>query len=488
MTIDLDSDGPLACSTTSFVVDPALADSVEAEYDATVLHGTTNGPNRYTLHVPTEATVLSLGKASPRWDTDTGITGHTESHIHFETKKNDKTVVSLGGPAKTAGIAGHDGTVPGGKLQGYAMVTEVNAWHDAKLQHYLLSQTADISLRTAGGGRRAVVQADAGSVDLNGGVQVNLSGGGVSIAAGEREVVVVGYGGSWEGNRPHSSAGAAAQIASAVLTTLSALANVFYNKPRTKYAEGAFEGSPATFLDKAKWAINGALFVAAANKIRALLSTPTSPLACVKLAAPEVVGATAGGDVSIFGVRGASLGSAGWTTVSAAVSASLKGTVFAGVSGMFGSMKGYKKVEIGSDWGDVFVGAETAIEIEAEDNVSIGAKGTAHVASPEGHAVFGGGEKVWLGSPAGGGFGVICDDEGLAMGKAHVAEKDMPSTKIEKTPALRIEKDSTIVAENPYTSMKLDGDNCSIFAKHKPIRFTATSGPVTVNGSKILLK
>ena len=200
-----DSGSPLVCPATSFMVDPALTDAVELDHDAPALHSPTAGPNRYTIHVPTETTRLSLGQKSPRWNTDIGITGYTDSHVHFETKAHDSTIVSLGGPATTTAIPGHDAKVSA-KSQGYSMVTAKNAWHEATLQHHLLSRAEDMSLRTIGGDKRAVIQADHGKVDINGGKQVNVSGGGVSIAAGELAVEQKGYNQPWVGTRPHSSA------------------------------------------------------------------------------------------------------------------------------------------------------------------------------------------------------------------------------------------------------------------------------------------
>jgi hypothetical protein len=478
---------PLACSPTSFMVDPALTDDVDVEYDKTPLANPTAGPNRYTIHVPTETTRLSLGEKSPRWNTDIGITGYTDSHIHFETKEHDKTIVSLGGPATTTAIPGHDPKVSS-KTQGYSMVTEKNAWHDAKLQHHLLSRTADMSLRTMGGDKRAVIQADHGKVDVNGGKQVNVSGGGVSIAAGELELEEKGYDEPWEGTRPHSSAAGGTALASAILAALSAVGDVVLNKPRDKYEEGFFAGAANEWGDKNKRKINVGLALLAMNKVRKLISAPPTPEKCVKLNAPEAISAMAGGDISIFGVKGASLGSALWTSITSGMSASLKGTVFAGVGAMFASMKGYRKVEMGSDWGKVFVGAEKEIHLEGEESLTMGADNVAHVASPSGHghALFGGGKKVWMGTTAGGGWGLLLDDEGLALGAATGAA-EMDTAKIKPAPSLRITADQ-IEFKTKAAWMTLAGDTAVIATKDKKIRFEATSGPITVNGAKILLK
>ncbi|APR77231.1 Hypothetical protein A7982_02578 [Minicystis rosea] len=492
MNLDLDFDGPLPTLSVSFVVDPDLGGSVEKAYELPLLHSPTAGPNRYTVHVPTETTRLSLGQKSARWDTDTGITGHTESHIHFETKATDTTIVSLGGPATTTGILGHPGAdakpkqaVPPKSTKGYAMVTSMNAWHDAKHQHYLISHTEDMSLRTSGSEARAVVQADAGKIDLNGGKEVNVSGGGVSIAAGELEVEDVGYDEAWEGRRPHSSAAGATQIAAAVAASLSAAADFIANKVRTKYKEGDFAGAPEEMTDKHKRKINGALLLLSLKKVYALVSEPKTPEKCVKLAAPDIVAATAGGDVSVFGMKGVALGSAGWTGVNAGMSASMKATLFGGVGGMFTGMKGYRKVEMGSDWGKIFVAAETEIHLQGEKDFTAGAKSVAHVASPDGEALLGG-KKTWFGTPAGGGYGLLLDDQGLALGAASGADK-MSSAKIKDQPALRMTS-SSIEAKTSDTSLELGDDKVTMTGKNKKIRFESTSGPVTVNGARILLK
>ena len=481
------SGSPLICSPTSFMVDPALTDAVDLAYDKTPLHSPTADPNRYTIHVPTETTRLSLGQKSSRWNTDIGVTGYTDSHIHFETKANDKTIVSLGGPATTTAIPGHDPRVSA-QTQGYSMVTAQNAWHEATLQHHLLSRAEDMSLRTIGGNKRAVIQADHGKVDINGGEQVNVSGGGVSIAAGELEVEEKGYDQPWEGTRPHSSAAPGIQIAAAVAAALSAVGDVIINTPRLKYQEGMFAGAPFGAADKHKRKINTALMVAALSKVAGLISAPTSPPKCVKLDAPETIGAMAGNEIGIFGTMGASLGAALWASVTSGISASLTGTVFAGVGGMFASMKGYRKVEVGSDWGKVFIGAQKEIHLEGEDSLTAGADDVAHVASPsgEGHALFGGGKKVWMGTTAGGGWGLLLDDEGLALGAATGAA-EMETAKIKPAPSLRLTADK-IEFKTKAAWMTLSGDTCVIATKDKKIRLESTSGPVTVNGSKILLK
>jgi hypothetical protein len=285
-----------------------------------------------------------------------------------------------------------------------------------------------------------------------------------------------------------SSAGGGTAITVAVLAALSAVGDVIINKARMKYPEGDFAGAPEEGADKHKRKINMALLLAAMNKVRSLISTPKSPAKCVKLNAPENLGAMAGREISIYGTMTASLGAAWWATVTSGVSSSLAAVGFAGVGGAFASMKGYRKVEIGSDWGKVFIGGEKDVHLEGEKSFTAGADNVAHVASPsgEGHALFGGGEKVWMGTTAGGGWGLLLDDAGLALGAASGAGV-MKTVKIKDAPSLRV-VDSRIEFKTKAAWMKLAGDTCTIATKDKKIRFEATSGPVTINGAKILLK
>ena len=91
-----------------------------------------------------------------------------------------------------------------------------------------------------------------------------------------------------------------------------------------------------------------------------------------------------------------------------------------------------------------------------------------------------------MGTTAGDGWGLVLDDEGLALGMA-TGVADMDTAKVKEAPALRITA-SKIEATAKYTWMKLEGDSCTIAIKNKKIRFEASSGPITVNGAKILLK
>ena len=473
---------PLTCPTATFVTDPSLADAVDVGYERTAVHSATSDPNRYTVHVPTQTTRLSLGEKSARWNTDIGITGYTDTHAHFEVTKNDRTVVSLGGSATKSGLSGLAAKPPVGTT-GYSMVTLERAWQDAKDQHVLISQTQDLSLRTMGGGKRAVVQSDEGAVDLTGGKEVNDSAAGVSVGAGELEHEHPGYDEEWEAQRPHSVAAYGARIATAAAAGVHALNNLVFQPARPKHIPGNFAPVATPWMDFGKRALSLGIFGASVAKVVSLASAKPASPGCVKLDAAEKLAGLANRDVSFFGMKSASLGAAGWATVSAGVSATLTGVVYAGVAGAFAANKGYRKAEVGSDWGSVVVGAKTGVHMAAEAELKAAAKETLHVASPGGGKVLvGGGKKTWLG---GGAFGVHLDASELALGKA-VSPKDLGSASIAKTPALRITKGDVVELTTTHATTRLRGQVAQIESK-KPVRFEA-SGTCTVNGASVLLK
>lgn len=561
----------LVVPSTTFVADPALADAVEMEYEVVAPASPTSGPNRMTLHVPTETTVLSLGAASPRWNTDAGITGYTDHHIHFETKQNNKTVVSLGGPATTAAIEGHQGRssphheeggegehaegaehggheadapeagVPdasaggaedggahaegaeasgheggehpdggteagaheegehaaaggehaeggeGGEgtpcakaptgTRGYSMVTADRAWHESNGQHYLLSLEQDISIRTMGGGKRAVVQADAGHVDLNGGEEVNLSASGVAIgAASSIHHEPVPYDGHFSGSAPSSTSAKTAKTWAGRASALASAHDIGLKFKKTwgKWDKGKLLKKPSFYVDAVKWGSDVYKFVTSLGKITPLFSHPESPADCVKVGAEKNIAGIAGADVSLVG-NGASLGSLGCTTIGAGAAATLKGNVFAGVGGTFSSLKGKKRVEVASTWGDVNLSAKKNVHLSADDEVIISGEEGAQVTSKQ--ALLLGGEKgAWIGTKK---FGAIFEASGIAFGKANDSA-DMKAAKVEAHPAIQIENDkiaivgakASVTLEN--TSFKLKAPEVHLDAKLKKTQLEGT--------------
>jgi hypothetical protein len=474
----------LLASPRSFVIDPAFSATVEMELDLVALAQPTSGPNRHTTHVPTEYTVLSLGALSGRWNTDKGITGYTDSHIHFETKTGSQTVVSLGGPATKSTLSGLDKKAPIAS-NGYSMVTLQNAWHDAQKQHYLLSQTADITMRTMGHGKRAVIQAASGIVDMTGGMEVNLAGGGVAITAHTKmEFEDVEYAKNWHGETPHSVAAAR----SSAFTTIGAAAITAHNLVlsaagmRKKYKKGELHPEVDSVADVAEWLIDLTEFGRALVEIKALFGEEEASEGSIKIDAEQDFGISAGGQTSFFGIVGATLVSSVWTSVSAIVSASLKGTLFAGVAGSYVSLKGYKKIELGCDTGNALFDAKKNVSISAENSFIAVGKEIAKV-SGEKNAYFSSGDNAWLGVSAGGGWGLHLDSKGIRIGKA-ISAATMKSATISPDRSITIDKDS-FTLKSASSVMKL-GKN-SVEATASSVKLHAKDSDVRVAGKKVLI-
>jgi hypothetical protein len=467
---------------TSFVADPWLANTVEIEYGVVDLANPTHDPNRMTLHVPTETTVLSIGAPSPTWKTDQGIVGYSDNHVHFETKVNDKTVVSLGSPATTAGIRGHGGHAPV-STEGYSMVTTQNAWHESNGQHYLLSHEEDISIRTLGAGKRAVVQADQGFVDVNGGEEVTLSAAGVAVGAAEGVgFEPVPYDGHFSGKPPKSAWAKYSKLGmdmiGAVFSAhdLGLKAHKTYKKgfPK-KWSEREF-----LFFDTVKWLGDAAKFAMSVNKIKKVFADAPTPPGCIKIGAEKHVTAVAGADVSFSGLMGASLASTGATSIAAGLMATLKGTLFAGVGSVLTSIKAQKKLEVASTWGDVAFSAKQNVEFTADEHFVAAAVGDAQINGKK-HLLFGGEKRTFIGAEPG--WGALFDDKGVAFGKA-AGLATLTSATIEATQSIRIDPDKIEVVgtDGAFTL----SNDLALF-EAPGIRLDAKQKNVTFNGSSAKL-
>lgn len=484
---------PLLPTSTSFVADPVYANTVEVEYGVVSPADPTGGPNRFTIHVPTDTTRLSLGAKSGAWDTDIGITGHTEAHIHFETKAGaDKTVVSLGEPATTAAITGHGAEAEGEHAasalapvgtQGYSMVTAQRAWHFSMGQHYALSQAGDISVRTMGAGKRAVIQAENGFVDVNGGKEVNLTGGSISIGAQSGiQFDEACYGKAWTAKTPTSVAAENVSYGMDCISILFAIHDLILG-PVATYRKGVPKKQDLVdlvFTDVAKWVADLAMYKKAVDSLGAGISHDTAAPGCVKISAENDIGCVGGTDVGLFGLKGAVLGAALSASVSAGLMASLKGTLFAGVGSVLSSLKAVKAMEVVSDHGDVGIGAKKNVEITADEEFLAAGEELAQVTS-EDAVLLGSSKRVWIGT--GKGFGMLLDNEGIAFGKAEEADK-MLTAKITDASAIRIDK-GKIEIRGTDACVTLSDDLCLI--EGPAIHFDAKKKNVTFNSQSALV-
>lgn len=485
---------PLLAGSTSFVVDPVFADTVAIDRHPVDIAQPTAGPNRSTTHVPTETTRLSLGALSSRWITDIGITGYTDSHIHFETKVTSKTVVSLGGPATTSAIKGYGDSAPV-STRGYSMVTAERAWHDSKLQHGLVSNQGDITLRTnapaaarGGAPKRAVIQAEGGSVDLNGKREVNIAGGGVSIGArAGLPFEDVAYDQPWTGETPHSLGAKRGATGVALAGGLATVHNLVISAKKLipKFKKGEIVKSVEGLLGAGEWLADLGELGLAINELVELMSKEESPEASIKIDAEKDVSGFGGGEAAFFGLRSASLGSALYTGVSAGVSASMKATLFAGVAATYASLKGYSKIEIGCDHGDVVFEAHHDVVIAADQSLIAVGKKIAQVSS-EGDAYFSGANKTWAGTTSGGAWGLLFNADGVMLGKAKSANT-MKTASIVANRSIKMQEgdDPGITLTSASTVMAHTKKGHA--TKSTEVKLHAKDGDVRIGGKKVLI-
>jgi hypothetical protein len=467
----------------SMVSDPGLGGSVETDYGKVDGSSPTNGPNRMTVHVPTDTTVLSIGAANPTpWKTDIGIVGYSDQHIHFETKANDPTIVSLGGPATTAAITGHGG-VPPKSSSGYSMVTSKNAWHEAQLQHYLLSRESDVSIRSMA--KRAVVQADHGFVDLNAKEVVNVAAGSVAIGASTTiKIVPITYGQNCADVHNDSTFAATSKLYADRIGMISATFDLYKKAKKLwpKLSWNKLKADKAAWLDPVKWSLDAVKWGISAYKALNLHhDTKGAPDECVKITAQKTVAAFAGEDISLNGTKAASMGGGVGVSVSAMTIATLKGAAWAGVGSLLTSVRGRRRLELNSPWGEVNLGANTDIGCTADHEFSAAAKRHASVSAGT-KLLFGASTRTFIGAQEGA-FGFLLDKEGVAFGGASNVDK-MKTATINDTPAIRINTTQIAIAASGDTSITL-GSTLSI--KAKTVSFQANADSATFKGSLIRL-
>jgi hypothetical protein len=201
----------------------------------------------------------------------------------------------------------------------------------------------------------------------------------------------------------------------------------------------------------------------------------------VKLSAVKDLVGLAGGDVSLFGVKGASFGSAVAASIAGGLSASMKGLLFAGVGSVLTTLKGVKKIEMASDHGKAVFSAKKTLEASAHDSFLASGDDCAQVSS-EKDLLLGGKRRAWIGTPAGGGWGALFIKSGVAIGKATRAT-NMERVTMAQAPVIRIDDDK-IEIKNEGTCATLS--NSKFVVEAPGIRIDARKKNVRFNNSRVL--
>jgi hypothetical protein len=464
------------------------------ETERTAPASPTGGPNRLTFFVPTEHTILSLGQGCSERINDYGLTGSSDRHVHFQVTSDVATVVSLGDPATSCCNSNFHGDNLISELSyGYAMLTAGNAWHEAQGWHTVMSVTKDAAIVAEAAGRRAVLQATNGIVDINAAQHVSIATDGVSICAKPGLLYEnPNYDTDWTGTAGKSTVAqfgrAAAMVGDAIMVLSDYVFGFKKNFMKGEDGKRGWKTDDAHVADAVKWALDGAKQVLAAGKMKKLFSEdPSAPPSggSVKVSAANDVGIVAGGHASLFGQMTVGVSSALSASLFSILLTSVKGLVFAGLSGAYASVKGIRQVKIGADAGKVAIGAATDVAIDAHGNVRVTAKRTVQLNADKGVYVHGQSSATVSAGP-GDGFSLFVAPDTLQIGRASQVHQ-FDATKNQQGEIIEFKKDTHIDVVFKDTSvflqqslLKLESPEIKLLAK--------SGGNVTVNGAKILLE
>lgn len=464
--------------------DPDFTQSIKPNRPAVA--PVTSDPDRYTIYVPSEKTTLSLGQKSnvkPEHINDVGITGRTENHIHFEVNKNNKTVVTLGGPATSAGLSRKDvKTVK--ESVGYAMITEQNAWHESKGQHYILSTDAEVTVRTMGKEKLVRVQSDTGKVVVAAQEEVLCgSKNAVNIVADASATLGdAGYAKYWDDGLPQWASYKTYNMALTVLDLATSLKDFVGGfKEATQNPEADKSGFKSLPTDKIKAVADAGAMISTITQTAVQESGKAQ--GNVSIFASKFVGLTALIGASMYGNLASGISSPISAGVLGGVSASLKGIIWTGVwGGKQVSVKSLKEtaIEAGKE---VNIRGDKEVNVSSKDGtLRMASKGNAHLSSNEGKAAMYGQKAAYVGGGGGSGYGLLADEKNLHMGKVSSPSNFANPGKVRSEAFYMAASQAGINFKG--SSMTLKDDLTRI--KAKKIEFNA-SGNVTAKGQKILL-
>lgn len=385
--------------------DPNLGAAFESEAEATPVAPTTTGPQRLTFLIPHEDTVVSFGQeVAPRGTTsfsgiDTGLGGHTASHIDFQAVAGPATTVSIGAPVTRSPAFTRD-AVPT-VVTGYGMATEGIAYHEAKLQHYCVSMNGDVIVRAASA-KPAVLNAPAAMTECNAGTDVSIYGKrNVRLSGGVWAPATPARDADWVTSGYSSTGGALAQMAGTVLGIFGGMQGVV----------GALTAVVKKGLDKAP-------------------GSSTTPQPSGKL-----VGCAAGaaGGVALSHIGIGAYGSSN-ATISAGINAGLWANAVVGVvgglvGGLFGATADLKAFGVAgvSANSEATLAALGKASVKADSLLAATAKGNLHICS--GRSVDIDGKDTHLSS---GGNAVLYAESGdvLVLGDAFGMRANGPDMQI----------------------------------------------------------
>ncbi len=475
--------GELEPAGASFIQDPNLQHTIEIDYAHPVCGGPTQDPNRYTIHVPTDETVFSLGKGSPARIKDDGITGRTKKHIHFHVKEEDKTFVTMGGPSLDAGVCSWTGDGIAAVNEGYSMVTVGLAWHESKETHTITSADAAIHMKAPGAEGDIVIQSDQKAVFAFGKEVMLAAKDAISIgahaAAAPSDIdYKQTFTNQWTPNR-FAKVGSLLATAGEIATGIIAIIKSQRKTQRfgKKNEPGFVEGKAASPV---KCAVDSAL--SASTIIRAIGEFKgTEVKQSVGISADNFVGITAGLGATMYGHYSSAIISTGQAEVLGGVSALVKALGWTEITGTMTALTALRNVEVAASGGELEMSAKSEVKISAyTGEMLLTAETNVQVVSNTEHVFVWGKEGVLLGAE---GYAFQATEHKIALGKVS-SPKTFADPKFVDNTKLEFNSNEGLFI---YGSASLTLQDSLAWLQAPEVKIHAKDSNVTVNGAKILL-
>ena len=459
-------------------------------YDPPPAAAPTHDPNRYTLHVPTDRAVLSLGKASSAWINDTGITAKTDTHIHWHTAdKPAPTMVLLGGPSTTA-FEGYRDNACGsntGSNHGFMAVTAGHAFIDAKEQFFVTAREKDLILRAVAE-KFAVVQSDKGCAEVNAKESVTVHGGsGVAISASDFAPHTMNYmqelGREGQEHSPpvrrQASHEGSRRLAGRRRPDRWLYEDVAGSR---KSGEKGFAAQPA--WGQVKYIVDALKAIATVKRFLSR-NDPGQ----VKISAASDASMAGGRAASIYGLQSASVTSLISATL-IGMTAGVKGFAYASLfGGLDASVKAYGTASLVSDRGQVKVSSKSKTQVVSKDGsvqvTALGAAGDVQLNSNNGNAYVHGLQMAYLGAGPGAGFGLKVTDSELHLGQIHGGAAKFNKPSFKKKNKLFIQEDLMQLTIGD-SSASLEPSTLTLKSKDIVLETDSASGRIEVTKSGIV--
>lgn len=509
----------LASHLAPSLKDPAT-DFVEGDASRPKPAKKTEGPHRLSIVVPhDEGSVFNLGQGSPYLG-DAGITGRTNTHVHFfATPADSKTMLSLGTPSNTEGFDINRGNA------GFSLVTQASNVQVADKQVVIASMKGHMNLRAKGDfaiesnkesvtitAKQHASTVAQGNVNITAGVTPDIDHSFWSVVGGTALSLVDGFGvlqpatahvGPNADKYSKIAASTAGFFAAFMPKSASAWRDHVQNKYHTHVEKllkhlASIGGLVLAFKRTRKAAKPGQSKWETANQwlpfamgayaevmaLKADLSTaPTATSGEVNITAKGNVTVNADATVSIFGFKSATLNGFKSATVTG-LSASMKGhkdaSVWAGMSASVKALVG--DVLIASDLKRVTIGGKLDVAMASEaGKATFTSALDAQLNSIAGSTFVHGKEGAVVGAGGASGYGMVVKPDHVSLGA--LANLDKFATTVG-------DRDLAMVAFNSG-GVQMQKSKLQLTSSKVIVKTGSTdlrnSGNVTIKGSKVLL-